>query len=91
MKIVYLLLALFQYLILNSQNYGDVWIIGYDRDSTTWPKYGKTILDFSNGKLETNYTFAKSGQIDHLRPLQIDHLNMAPNNHQNCWRRFHYS
>ncbi|MEI2695693.1 MAG: hypothetical protein V9E90_11535 [Saprospiraceae bacterium] len=34
---------------------------------------------------------AKSGQIDHLRPLQIDHLNMAPNNHQNCWRRFHYS
>ncbi len=34
---------------------------------------------------------AKSGQIDHLRPLQIDHQNMAPNNHQNYWRRFHYS
>lgn len=59
MKIVFLLLALFQYLILNSQNYGDAWIIGYDRDSTTWPKYGKTILDFSNGKLETNYTFGE--------------------------------
>lgn len=46
-------------LSLYSQGYGDAWIVGYENDSTSVPKFGKTILDFSNGVLNLNYTFGE--------------------------------
>jgi hypothetical protein len=42
-----------------SQRNGNAWILGYDNDSTHIPKYGKTILNFSTGNVEINYTPGK--------------------------------
>lgn len=42
-----------------SQKYGNAWIVGYSNDSTFIPKIGKTVLNFSTGKLEFEYTFGQ--------------------------------
>ncbi|MEP7195180.1 MAG: T9SS type A sorting domain-containing protein [Saprospiraceae bacterium] len=44
---------------LVSQNYGAAWIVGYSNDSSFYPKYGKSEINFSNGKIEINYRYGE--------------------------------
>lgn len=45
---------------LVAQNYyGAAWIVGYSNDSTFLPKYGKTELNFSKGKIDVEYKFGE--------------------------------
>ncbi|MFN8279865.1 MAG: hypothetical protein U0V49_06230 [Saprospiraceae bacterium] len=44
---------------LYSQKYGATWIVGYSNDSTYYPKYGKTEINFSNGTIDVNYRYGE--------------------------------
>ncbi|HMW37927.1 MAG TPA: T9SS type A sorting domain-containing protein [Saprospiraceae bacterium] len=44
---------------LYSQKYGAAWIVGYSNDSTYYPKYGKTEINFSTGVINVKYKFGE--------------------------------
>ena len=46
---------------LMSQNqYGAAWIVGYSNDSTFYPKYGKTEINFSSGNIDIQYKYGEN-------------------------------
>lgn len=44
---------------LSSQKYGSAWIVGYGNDSTFYPKYGKSEINFSNDKIDIDYKYGE--------------------------------
>lgn len=45
--------------LLAQNNYGAAWIVGYSNDSTFYPKYGKTEINFSSGNIDVQYKFGE--------------------------------
>lgn len=45
--------------LLAQNYYGAAWIVGYSNDSTFFPKYGKTEINFSSGNINLEYKFGE--------------------------------